>query len=150
MKKTLVWSALIWFLAISPGHSLASYAVINLLGTWTTASGADSGNASAYTPGGPVTDIRITMKITDQQGDLFTGNITFAPPYGNDNPDIFTGVLEGNKLYLTSSMIILEGERFLDLTTHKINFRWHAMNAEGMSGGPDTGKGIFKRTSTKF
>jgi hypothetical protein len=150
MKKPLVWSALILFLAVSAGQSFASSAVINLVGIWTTASGDAAGNAAAYTPTGPVANIRITMKITNQQGDLFAGNLTFEPPYGNNNPESFTGVLEGTKLHLTSNMVIAEGERFLDQNLHKIIFHWHAMNAEGMSGGPDTGKGIFKRTSVQF
>jgi len=152
MKKSMALLALILVLAISHIQSLAAPVPlsINLVGTWTTITSATTANAKAYTPSGPVYNIRMTMKITDQQGDLFKGTMTIAPPYGKGTADPFTGALVGNKLRLTSNMTVAGGEFFMDGATPKIEALWHAINSDFTSGGPDTGKALFKRTSTTF
>ena len=119
---------------------------INLTGTWTTITSATTANARAYSVSkGIFNNVRITMKIIDQQGDLLRATVTCAPPYGAGATDTLTGAIVGNMVHFSGGGVLVTGEFFGDSGTQKMLFRWQTVG-EDNAGGGDTGKGLMKRT----
>ncbi len=128
----------------------ATPVTINLVGTWDTRVTDTTANASVYDNNrGLIKNVRLVMKITDQQGDFLKGTITASPPYGDNTPSTFTAVLVGNRIYGSdegeNAGAFFVGEYFKEGSVQKIMGHWQVLGPNN-----STGKAIFKKTASTF